>query len=381
MKTREEQALRRQLATRVRRRTATKAERAQHRKLGGKVKPETDFEEALRLAKDRLRKQSKTAEEKAMILAKSKAREAAKSPAERKLQKDIKSLRTKLVHNHFQRKFLEEGDEVEKLKQEELLSLKKQLPKSCRRRSTHSWKFESEELEEKRLEKDRKRKARQMAQETVEQWADRLECQRKRNKASAGQRKKPTGARNWSQISRFCGSCTAHKDKNNLWKRKQATFRSIGRSFGNKSTIQEMMEKDGVCWPKDGVQLLQHPPGRDGQNLEPNSVNDGLVATPSAPGAMRTETLTVDVRGCDWPQVEFEIKHLMHCCWRSSKCFLHVLHGADEPLELKIHSWLGSQKNVRSFGAAEIKDGGSIFTRVEINNIAPAMKWSERQKS
>lgn len=160
------------LADKVRRGTFTKEEVRQYRKMtkcGGWLKQESDESWKARLARDRLRQQSKSEEEKAAISRKRKACRDVRSPEEKDLRQQIGTLQQQLRRCQYMHRFDYSRSELdqrwaamEKEKEEKLFRLKLKLQKliggnpNCIKKEVQ---VESGEQMDQRYEQDRARHA------------------------------------------------------------------------------------------------------------------------------------------------------------------------------------------------------------------------------
>lgn len=85
--------------------------------------------------------------------------------------------------------------------------------------------------------------------------------------------------------------------------------------------------------------------------------------------SMRTESNTVDVRGCNLMDAQEKVKTKFSSCIMNGRSVVYILHGhgTGGVLKSKIRSWLGTERQlVKRYGAADPSDGGDAFTRVEL---------------
>jgi DNA mismatch repair protein MutS2 len=90
---------------------------------------------------------------------------------------------------------------------------------------------------------------------------------------------------------------------------------------------------------------------------------------PKSAFALRTETNTVDVRGCNLDEAKTKALAAFSRCLMSGRPVVYILHGhgTGGVLKAKIRSWLQSERSlVKSFQPADRSDGGDAFTRVEL---------------
>lgn len=96
---------------------------------------------------------------------------------------------------------------------------------------------------------------------------------------------------------------------------------------------------------------------------------DGINEEKKSSGvAMRTESNTVDVRGCNLSEAQEMVRDKFSTCLMSGRPVVYILHGhgTGGVLKAKIRAWLKSDKLVKEFGAADRSDGGDAFTRVDL---------------
>jgi DNA mismatch repair protein MutS2 len=84
--------------------------------------------------------------------------------------------------------------------------------------------------------------------------------------------------------------------------------------------------------------------------------------------AMRTESNTVDVRGCSLEEAKEQARDMFSTSLMSRRPVVYILHGhGSGVLKTKIRAWLKSERHlVKSFEPADPSDGGDAFTRVEL---------------
>ncbi|KAL3934314.1 MAG: hypothetical protein SGBAC_009943 [Bacillariaceae sp.] len=84
----------------------------------------------------------------------------------------------------------------------------------------------------------------------------------------------------------------------------------------------------------------------------------------------RTESNTVDVRGCNFEEAKDRVRSKISKALVSQRRTIFVLHGhgTGGVLKTKLRQWLKSEKKlVKRWGAAEQSDGGDAFTRLELS--------------
>ena len=84
---------------------------------------------------------------------------------------------------------------------------------------------------------------------------------------------------------------------------------------------------------------------------------------------MRTESNTVDVRGCNLEEAKNKVKSKFSQCLMSNRKIVFILHGhgTGGVLKSKLRGWLGTERQlVKRWSPAEQSDGGDAFTRVEL---------------
>ena len=87
----------------------------------------------------------------------------------------------------------------------------------------------------------------------------------------------------------------------------------------------------------------------------------------SRPVALRTESNTVDVRGCNFEEAKDKVTATFSRCLMSGRPVVYILHGHGTGgiLRNKIRSWLKQERtSVKSFQPADRSDGGDAFTQV-----------------
>jgi DNA mismatch repair protein MutS2 len=83
---------------------------------------------------------------------------------------------------------------------------------------------------------------------------------------------------------------------------------------------------------------------------------------------MRTQSNTVDVRGCNLEQAKDQVKDKFSACIMSGRSTVYILHGhgSGGVLRDKIRGWLKSEPLVKQYGPADSSDGGNAFTMVQL---------------
>jgi DNA mismatch repair protein MutS2 len=100
--------------------------------------------------------------------------------------------------------------------------------------------------------------------------------------------------------------------------------------------------------------------------------SDGTEMSSSAPSSgkvtMRTESNTIDVRGCNLIDAQEKIRDKFSSCLLTGRSTVYILHGhgTGGVLKSKIRAWLKTEKLVKSHAAADRSDGGDAFTRVDL---------------
>jgi DNA mismatch repair protein MutS2 len=108
------------------------------------------------------------------------------------------------------------------------------------------------------------------------------------------------------------------------------------------------------------------------ERVEQRATNRQALESTSRPKsafALRTETNTVDVRGCNLDEAKTKAMAAFSRCLMSGRPVVYILHGHGTGgiLKAKIRSWLQSERSlVKSFQPADRSDGGDAFTRVEL---------------
>ena len=82
--------------------------------------------------------------------------------------------------------------------------------------------------------------------------------------------------------------------------------------------------------------------------------------------AMRTQSNTVDVRGCNLEQAKDKAETAFSSCLMSNRSVVYILHGYGTGgiLRNKVRSWLKTSSAVKEWAPASAEDGGDAFTRV-----------------
>ena len=97
--------------------------------------------------------------------------------------------------------------------------------------------------------------------------------------------------------------------------------------------------------------------------------NESHDSTKSPSITMRTDSNTVDVRGCNLEEASSKAKDKFSMSIMSGRPVVYILHGHGEKgiLKTKIRNWLKSERTlVKRFAPADQSDGGDAFTRVEL---------------
>jgi DNA mismatch repair protein MutS2 len=85
--------------------------------------------------------------------------------------------------------------------------------------------------------------------------------------------------------------------------------------------------------------------------------------------AMRMDSNTVDVRGCNLLEAQEMAKAKFSSALMSGRTVVYILHGhgTGGVLKTKIRNWLKTERTlVKSSQSADKADGGDAFTRVEL---------------
>mmetsp|Transcript_30021 Transcript_30021/g.44384 ORF Transcript_30021/g.44384 Transcript_30021/m.44384 type:complete len:1025 (+) Transcript_30021:254-3328(+) len=86
--------------------------------------------------------------------------------------------------------------------------------------------------------------------------------------------------------------------------------------------------------------------------------------------SIRTESNTVDVRGCSVEEAKTKIKSKISTSVQSGRSVIYVLHGYGEraTLRTKVRDWLKTERQlVRRWNPADPSDGGDSFTKIELS--------------
>jgi DNA mismatch repair protein MutS2 len=84
---------------------------------------------------------------------------------------------------------------------------------------------------------------------------------------------------------------------------------------------------------------------------------------------MRTQSNTVDVRGCNLSEAQEKVKQKISSSLMSNNSVVYILHGhgTGGVLKSKIRNWLKSERQlVKKFEPADVSDGGDALTRVDL---------------
>jgi DNA mismatch repair protein MutS2 len=104
-------------------------------------------------------------------------------------------------------------------------------------------------------------------------------------------------------------------------------------------------------------------------DMDSMAVRSNSGSRPSSAVALRTESNTVDVRGCNLDEARTKATEAFSRCLMSGRPVVYILHGhgTGGVLKTKIRNWLQSERSlVKSFQPADRADGGDAFTRVEL---------------
>jgi DNA mismatch repair protein MutS2 len=107
-------------------------------------------------------------------------------------------------------------------------------------------------------------------------------------------------------------------------------------------------------------------------NIKAIRVSESSDENSSSPSlgksTMRTESNTVDVRGCNLSDAQEKVRDKFSTCFMSGRSVVYILHGHGTGgiLKNKIRTWLKTEQLVKSFVPADRSDGGDAFTRVDL---------------
>mmetsp|Transcript_7936 Transcript_7936/g.12585 ORF Transcript_7936/g.12585 Transcript_7936/m.12585 type:complete len:153 (-) Transcript_7936:125-583(-) len=96
-----------------------------------------------------------------------------------------------------------------------------------------------------------------------------------------------------------------------------------------------------------------------------SSAGEQQEATRMKGPAMRMDSNTVDVRGCNLEDARDKVKDKISKCIMSGHNTVYILHGhgSGGVLKSKLRSWLKSEKQlIKSWKPADASDGGDAFT-------------------
>lgn len=103
-------------------------------------------------------------------------------------------------------------------------------------------------------------------------------------------------------------------------------------------------------------------------NSKPSS-SLGESTAPKKSVAIRTESNTVDVRGCNFEEAKDRVRTQISKELMNGRSVIYVLHGhgTGGVLKAKVRGWLKSEKTlVKRWNPAEQSEGGDAFTRLEL---------------
>jgi DNA mismatch repair protein MutS2 len=82
--------------------------------------------------------------------------------------------------------------------------------------------------------------------------------------------------------------------------------------------------------------------------------------------AIRTQSNTIDVRGCTLEQAKSKAESAFSSCLMSNRSVVYILHGYGTGgiLRNKVRNWLKTSNVVKEWAPASAEDGGDAFTRV-----------------
>lgn len=115
------------------------------------------------------------------------------------------------------------------------------------------------------------------------------------------------------------------------------------------------------------IQAEQKGGGNDWQaSRRPSIIVDKEA---SSKAEMRTQSNTVDVRGCYFEEAKDKATEKFSTCLMGGRKVVYILHGYGTTgvLRTKIRNWLKSERQlVKSWKSADTADGGDSFSRVEL---------------
>ena len=85
--------------------------------------------------------------------------------------------------------------------------------------------------------------------------------------------------------------------------------------------------------------------------------------------SIRTESNTVDVRGCNLEEAKSKILEKISMCLQANRLVIYVLHGYGERgiLRTKVRDWLKAERTlIKRSSPADASDGGDAFTKIEL---------------
>lgn len=141
------------------------------------------------------------------------------------------------------------------------------------------------------------------------------------------------------------------------------------KSFKMKSGDSTSFERPRST-SKAAEMAIQAEQGSKGDSDWRSARKPTIVEKPTSSGlTMRTQTNTIDVRGCNLEEAKDRAKEKFSTCLMGGRPIVYILHGYGTGgiLRTKIRNWLQSERKlVKSFKSADQADGGDSFTRVEL---------------
>ncbi len=124
--------------------------------------------------------------------------------------------------------------------------------------------------------------------------------------------------------------------------------------------------------PQKGSQSSISKAAERALDMETSSAGNSKVKTQTPPEsvrstvAIRTQSNTIDVRGCTLEQAKSKAESAFSSCLMSNRSVVYILHGYGTGgiLRNKVRNWLKTSSAVKEWAPASAEDGGDAFTRV-----------------
>lgn len=138
-----------------------------------------------------------------------------------------------------------------------------------------------------------------------------------------------------------------------------ALSKTSTNASGRPKSLSKAAEKE--------IQMEEISSRRNGDSQQQSKANTSSLKSKSV--AMRTESNTVDIRGCSLEEAKEKVKDKFSASLMSGRPVVYILHGhgSGGVLKTKVRNWLRSERDlVKRFEPADPSDGGDAFTRVEL---------------